>query len=367
MASKQKGSECGPTKKSSSISQEMAAFVDRLSQPKLRQSSYRGQGKVDTTQLSTKSTEGMEMVFPRSGIQSTPKSSTESVSKVGISKSQLELRSKGSATNKGQLEVPKPSSSRTNLSRDLAASVERLSRPKSRRKAMHQNRLSLNLDEQWKSLEEAYQPNLQQALSPNEHDASNISSSRDSICSVSTNASFGSRSSLMGSYGYTQGSKLSGTDRAVQFRGRGREAESNFSRRKARSERLLASMDSLNFSMNEKGPGGSESSSPNGPANMAISKRHTLSVERLPSVGSRLMTPTLSSNLKKRVASETRLNGAQRSNPLSLKGAKEGHKYPRSSNQRLNVKSKTDSGGFGTKMRSLAGVFLRFLGSVYVH
>ena len=359
----------GLAKKSSSISQEMASFVDRLSQPKHRHS-HHSEDRKDIHKLSTKGTEGSEMDFPGLKVQIASRLSTESLDKSNTSSSHPEFRAEGSATNVGQLNVPrlphklKPSSSGTNLSRELAASVERLSRPKSRKKSMHKDRLSLNLDEQWKSLEEACQPSLQQTLSPTEHDTSTLSSSRDSICSVSTNASFGSRSSLLGSHGFNHGGKLCGSDHFGRFKIKGRDAESNSGRRKARSERLLASMDSLHFSINDKGLAGSKSLSPNDPSGVAMSKWHTLSVERLPSVGSRLMLPTVSSTLKHRVASETKLSQAPKGSSLSSKGVREDNKYQKSQSQRLNVKKKSDDDIVGSKIKSLAGELLGCLNSL---
>ena len=363
MASDQEINTTSGLAKKSSISEEMASFVDRLSQPKHRHSRL-SEGRKDTHKFSTKSTEGLEMDFPGAQMQVAPRSSAESLDKCNMSRTHAGLTPEGSATNVSQVNVPplrhklKPSSSGTNLSRELAASVERLSRPKSRKKAMHKDRLSLNLDEQWKSLEQACQPSLQQTSSPTEHDTSNLSSSRDSICSLSTNASYGSRSSLLGSHGFNQGGKLYGSDHSGRYKIKGREGESNFERRKARSERLLASMDSLHYSMNDKGFGGSKSSSASGPSNVAMSKRHAISVERLPNVSSRLMLPTVSSTLKHRVASETKLSQAPRGTSLSSKGVKEGIKYPKSRTQRLNLKKKSDDDIVGSKMKSLAGELL---------
>ena len=364
MASQEGKIKSALSKKPSSISQEMAAFVDRLSQPKHRHA-YHAEGKTDEQKLSAKSTEGLEMDFPGSSVQLTPKSSTESLHRSKVSRSHVELRSKRSGTNANQLDVPSvqrklsPSSLKGSLSHELTASVERLAQPKSKKTAMHKNRLSLNLDEQWKALEEAYQPNLQQALSPTEHATSNLSSSRDSICSISTNASFGSRSSLMGSHSFYQDGRFSGVDQTGKSKGRSRERETSLGRRKAKSERLLASMDSLSFSINEKGIIGSKFSSVSGPSNASVPKRHTLSVERLSSVGSRLMSPTVSSSMKNKVSSETKINRASSSTSLSTKGLKEGNRYPRSFSHRMNLKRRNDIDVIGPKIKSLAGECLK--------
>ena len=346
--------------KSPTLSKDMAAFVDRLSQPKRRNVRYT-QSRSSSQKQIGKSREGLEMDFPGSSMQLTPRSSTESLSRSKASKSQIELNIQGSV----HLDVPisphrsTPSSSQTNLSRELAASVERLSRPRSRKQAMHQNRLSLNLDEQWKSLEEAFQSNLQQTPSSekSEYDVRSVTSSRESICSQSTNASFGSRSSLFGSRGFNQSGKLRGNDRPDKIRGGSKETEPNLGRRKARSERLLASMDSLNFSMNGRNFGGSKSLSPSRPHVNTISKSRTVSVDRLSNVGSRLMTPTLSSTLKHRVASETKLNRTSSNVSLASKG-KDGKRQPRSLKQRLNTRNKHGDDTVGTKIKSLAGEFL---------
>lgn len=353
MASEQgRSKRCSSTEKSPRLSENMTASVDRLSQPKHKAVPHAMQGKRSNQQRLKKSREGSELTGAAGR-----RSYAEPLHKT--SNSQLELRTERPVSYACQLEdVPAlrttlPPPETTNLSRELAASVERLSRPRSRKEAMHQNRLSLNLDEQWKSLEQAFQSNLQQVSSPAKSDfgASTASSSRESICSQSTNRSFGSRSSLFGSHSFNQSGRP--LENLEKQRGNNLEVEPSFGRRKARSERLLASMDSLNFSTNGRGLSGSKSLSPNAPTRLSISKSRTVSEDRLASV-SRLLSPTVSSTLKHRVASETKLNRTPSNLSLSSKSAKDAKKQSKST-KRISTLRKKSKDVIVDKIKALAG------------
>lgn len=337
------------SQKSSKMSREMAASVDRLSQPKHKHV-HHAQSKQSDQQHVSKSRNELELTdFPVEAMDLTPRSSMESLNDGLASKPRI----KRSLSSINQLEVSSnrlTSSTQTNLSREMAASVERLSRPKSRKRAMHQNRLSLNLDEQWKSLEEACQSNLQvTSLERSQFGASALSSSRESIGSQSTNASFGSRSSLFGSRGISQSARFRGTESLEPPNGR----------RKARSERLLASMDSLNLVMNARGFSGSKSLSPTRPSSATIAKSRTVSVDRLP-VMSRLMLPTVSSSLKHRVSSETKLSRAPSNVSLSSKTSKDGKSQAKNVERGSDSKSKKRF-SFEAKTKSPAGTSIGIL------
>ena len=342
------------SKKTSPLAKDIAATVDRLSQPKHRKNAARRTRLVERERASR---EDLEMGYPVSTEEQFVNFSSGSLSRVNLNEEDS-LKNIAEFEDDTSAKYLSPTAkSSTNLARVQATSVERLSRPKSRKKAMHQNRLSLNLDEQWKSLAEAFQSGLQQASSPEKTESgfTTPSSSRESICSQSTNASFGSKSSVFGSRIYGRDavsrSKLSCTHTEKQ---RNRSSEVSYGRRKAKSERLLLSMDNLNSASPSKGGFGSKSLSPGCAIQptQTTKKSQTASVDRLP-VMSRLTAPTVSSSLKHRVASETKLKLERSASNMSLSS-----KVLKGSQKKLHSSSGLSSkkeDRFGIKLSALSG------------
>ena len=352
---------------SKGLAKNVAASVERLSQPKQRRINRTAAKKRNDEKLRM-SRERLELTSPTSPVRSTPRTSNEVIFRVDEIE-QINLK-EGENSGRSLTDVgdwrensdhlsPTPPKMRGSLSRDLAASVERLSKPKSGRKAMHQNRLSLNLEEQWKSLEEAFQSGLQPPNSPKRYESelSTPSSSRESICSQSTTTSFGSRSSLLNpnrSSGYR---KRLGSE--SEERGK-LKVDSAFERRKARSERMLASMDNLNSTMHGKSFHGSKSLSPNNPSPPTrVSSKRTVSADQIPNVVSRLTAPTLSSARKQRYGSETKLERTPSNKSLASTKEKTRKlsQQPQRYRSSLSVRSKESEDNIGTKIKSLAGMF----------
>eukprot|EP00112_Aurelia_sp_Birch-Aquarium-sp1_P010103 Seg2175.3 transcript_id=Seg2175.3/GoldUCD/mRNA.D3Y31 product="hypothetical protein" protein_id=Seg2175.3/GoldUCD/D3Y31 len=386
MADRVKGNESKRGKKtpektppiSKGLTKNVASSVERLSQPKQRRISTTVKKRND--EKLRMSRERLEMTSPTSLVKLTPRSPTSPVGLTPKTSNEVIFRvdkieqsnlKEGEVFDRSLTDVadwcensdhltPTPPKMRGNLSRDLAASVERLSKPKSRRKVMHQNRLSLNLEEQWKSLEEAFQSGLQPPNSPKRYESelSTPSSSRESICSQSTTTSFGSRSSVYNpnrSSGYR---KRLGSE--SEERGK-LKVDSAFGRRKARSERMLASMDNLNSAIHGKGFHGSKSLSPNNPIPPTrVSSKRTVSADQIPNVVSRLTAPTLSSARKQRHGSETKLERAPSNKSLASTKEKTRKlsQQPRRSRSSMSVRSKENEDNIGTKIKSLAGMFV---------
>ncbi len=340
----------GKQKDAPVLSTKLAASVDRLSKPKFQKPSVNRAAFRNQTSPGSKKNE-TELKY-----YSSEKSLLSSASKEMLnSEEQLssetgdQVMTNVTEWQQGQLlNVPRRS---TNLSRDLASSVERLSRPKSRKKSINKNRFSLNLDEQRKFLEEVLESGL-----PEKDIAMSPSSSVESICSVNSRTSFGSKSSVSGNATSTKGLRKQNGGRNERYSNIDRSV--TIGRKKARSERMLASVDNLNSSMHVRNFAAAKSSSCNKPGNLSISKKAV----SMSNVGSRLASPTISSSMKFRVGSDVKLNAEKSPSVTSLvsSGKTKTKNAQRKYQSTLNVHSKDQDDSVSKRMKTLAGMLFLF-------